>query len=69
MKRIALLSVVAITLGSMVACGGGEAEVETTKKAGQTPIIILAVDGLRADALGAYGALAKTPAFDALAAE
>ena len=69
MKRIALLSVVAITLGSMVACGGGEAEVETTKKAGPTPIIILAVDGLRADALGAYGALAKTPAFDALAAE
>ena len=32
-------------------------------------MVILAVDGLRADALGAYGAPAATPAFDALAAE
>jgi arylsulfatase A-like enzyme len=36
---------------------------------GTRPIIILAVDGLRADALGCYGAPAATPAFDALAAE
>ena len=31
--------------------------------------MIIAIDGLRADALGAYGAPVATPAFDALAAE
>ncbi len=36
---------------------------------GPRPIVILAIDGLRADALGAYGAVARTPVFDALAAE
>ncbi len=71
MKRslISRLFVVAIAVGLVLSCGGGDAEVETVKAVGPTPIIVLAIDGLRADSLGAYGALAKTPAFDALAAE
>lgn len=52
----------------LVSCGGENAE-EGGVEAGEHPVIIIAIDGLRADALGCYGAVAATPAFDALAAE
>jgi arylsulfatase A-like enzyme len=65
-SRLLLVSVLAVVT---VSCGGGEAETESPQAIGPIPIIVLAVDGLRADALGIYGAVAKTPAFDALAAE
>ncbi|MFV2073963.1 MAG: sulfatase, partial [Thermoanaerobaculales bacterium] len=42
---------------------------EEPTTAGSHPVIVLALDGLRADALGCYGAPAGTPTFDALAAE
>jgi len=57
-----------LALVVLMSCGGEKAE-EGVVAAGAHPVIILAVDGLRADALGCYGALGKTPAFDALAAE
>jgi arylsulfatase A-like enzyme len=52
----------------LMSCGGDTAE-EGVVVAGAHPVIIIALDGLRADALGSYGAPAATPAFDALAAE
>jgi arylsulfatase len=37
---------------------------------GPHPMVVIAIDGLRADALGSYGgSMASTPSFDALAAE
>ncbi|MEJ2581555.1 MAG: sulfatase-like hydrolase/transferase, partial [Acidobacteriota bacterium] len=52
----------------LTSCGGEDFE-ESTVVAGAHPVIVVAVDGLRADALGSYGALARTRAFDALAEE
>jgi arylsulfatase A-like enzyme len=52
----------------LMSCGGDKAE-EGGVVAGAHPIIVIALDGIRADALGSYGAPARTPAFDALAAE
>ena len=57
-----------LAIAMLMSCGGDGAE-QGSLVSGTPPVIILAVDGLRADALGCYGALAKTPAFDALAAE
>jgi arylsulfatase A-like enzyme len=51
----------------LMSCGGEKPEEGVV--AGAHPVIVIAVDGLRADALGCYGALAATPAFDELAAE
>ncbi len=52
----------------LMSCGGEKAE-ESAVVAGAHPVIIIALDGLRADALGSYGAPVRTPAFDTLAAE
>jgi arylsulfatase A-like enzyme len=52
---------------ALLSCGG-PAE-EGSFAAGGTSLIVVAVDGLRADALGCYGAAVATPAFDDLAAE
>ncbi len=52
----------------LVSCGGSGGEQQTVKTEA-VPVIVVAIDGLRADALGCYGAAAATPAFDALAAE
>ena len=59
----ALLSIMILT-----SCGGEEVE-ETTVVAGAHPVIVIAIDGLRADALGSYGSMARTSTFDALAEE
>jgi arylsulfatase A-like enzyme len=66
-----VLSLVVLALVLHLSCGGGPAELSTAAglPAGPHPVVILAIDGLRADALGCYGAAAATPAFDALAAE
>jgi arylsulfatase A-like enzyme len=52
----------------LVSCGGDGGEQQNVKTEA-VPVIVVAIDGLRADALGCYGAAAATPAFDALAAE
>jgi len=71
MKQLAVLSLVALALVLHLSCGGGTAveQSATALPAGPHPVVIIAIDGLRADALGVYGAPAATPAFDALAAE
>ncbi len=71
MKQIAVLSLVVVALVLLLSCGGGTAVEETgaALPAGPHPVVIIAIDGLRADALGAYGAPVATPALDALAAE
>jgi len=51
-----------------VSCGGDRVEQQAVK-AEPAPVIIVAIDGIRADALGCYGSAAATPVFDALAAE
>jgi arylsulfatase A-like enzyme len=52
----------------LMSCGGDGVD-EGAIATGAQPIIVIALDGLRADALGSYGALAATPALDALATE
>ncbi len=71
MKQLAVLSLVVLALVLHLSCGGGTAVDETAAvlPAGPHPVVIIAIDGLRADALGAYGGPVATPAFDALAAE
>jgi len=71
MKRLAAFSLVVMTLVLMLSCGGDPAVEEKTAglPSGPHPVVIIAVDGFRADAFGVYGAPVATPAFDALAAE
>lgn len=61
-----VMSTVALVM--LASCGGGDGEGNAVT-ADATPVIIVAIDGLRADALGCYGAAAATPAIDSLAAE
>jgi choline-sulfatase len=67
-RLMATIAVCSLAIVLMMSCGGDKAE-ESGVVAGAHPVIIIALDGLRADALGSYGAPARTPAFDALAAE
>ncbi|MEX1310403.1 MAG: sulfatase-like hydrolase/transferase [Candidatus Sulfomarinibacteraceae bacterium] len=71
MKQLVGFSLVVITLVLLLSCGGEPAveEQSTGLPSGPHPVVIIAVDGLRTDSLGAYGAPVATPAFDALAAE
>jgi arylsulfatase A-like enzyme len=62
------IAVSCLAIVVLMSCGGEKSE-EGGVVAGAHPVIIIALDGLRADALGSYGAPARTPAFDALAAE
>ena len=69
LKSLAAAAAVCIlAIVVLMSCGGEKAE-EAAVVAGAHPVIILALDGLRADALGSYGAPVRTPAFDALATE
>ena len=69
LKRfMAAIAVCSLAIVMLMSCGGEKSE-EGGVIAGAHPIIIIALDGIRADALGSYGAPARTPAFDALAAE
>ena len=67
-RLMAAVAVGSLAIVLMMSCGGDNVE-ESGVVAGAHPVIIIALDGLRADALGSYGAPARTPAFDALAAE
>ena len=68
LKSLAAAAAVCIlAIVVLMSCGGEKAE-EAAVIAGAHPVIILALDGLRADALGSYGAPARTPAFDSAAA-
>jgi len=69
LKRVlAAVAVCFVAIVVLMSCGGDKAE-ESSAVAGAHPVIVIALDGLRADALGSFGAPARTPAFDALAAE
>jgi len=69
LKRLAAAAAVCVlAIVLMMSCGGDKVE-ESGVLAGAHPVIVIALDGIRADALGSYGAPARTPAFDALAAE
>jgi choline-sulfatase len=69
LKRLTVaISVCSLAIVLMMSCGGDKTE-ESGVVTGAHPVIVIALDGLRADALGSYGALARTPAFDGLAAE
>lgn len=64
---LAPILVIAIALAG--SCGGGGPEAPDPAHQGRS-LIVIAVDGLRADAIGCYGgAGASTPALDALAGE
>ena len=71
MKQVVAFSLVVVAVVLFLSCGGGTAVKETAAglPAGPHPVVIIAIDGLRADALGVFGALVSTPSFDALAAE
>jgi len=71
MKQRAVPSFVILAVVFLSSCGGGASPEQKAVglSAGPHPVVIIAIDGLRADAIGAYGASAVTPAFDALAAE
>jgi arylsulfatase A-like enzyme len=71
MKQIAVLSFVILAVVLLLSCGGGTAveDAGVSLPDGPHPVVIIAIDGLRADALGVYGAPVATPSFDALAAE
>ena len=66
-NMVAALATSCLAIVMLMSCGGDGTE-DTGIATDPRPVVILAIDGLRADALGCYGALAKTPAFDALAA-
>ncbi|MCJ7755495.1 MAG: sulfatase-like hydrolase/transferase, partial [Thermoanaerobaculales bacterium] len=67
-RLVGAVAVCSLAIVLLMSCGGDKVE-ESSVVAGAHPIIVIALDGLRADALGSYGAPARTPAFDALAAE
>jgi arylsulfatase A-like enzyme len=71
MKQLTVLSLVIVIVVLLLSCGDGPSEdtAPTGLPSGPHPIVIIAIDGLRADAVGAWGAPAATPALDALAAE
>jgi arylsulfatase A-like enzyme len=71
MKQVVVLLLVAAGALVVLTCGNGAVQDETAAAlpSAPHPVVIIAIDGLRADALGVYGAPASTPAFDALAAE
>lgn len=51
-----------------VGCGGGSRDAATARPSSSAPaVILIAVDGLRADHLGSSGGAVATPSFDALA--
>ena len=51
-----------------VGCGGGDRDAATARPdSGARAVILIAVDGLRADHLGSSGGAVATPSFDALA--
>ncbi len=71
MKQMVAMSLIAVMSVLTLTCTGGPT-VEPSAAglpAGPHPMVVIAVDGLRADALGCYGGAVATPAFDGLAAE
>lgn len=63
------LSTLALAIMLSGGCGGEGTQPAESQASPARSVIILAIDGLRADALGCFGSAASTPAFDALAAE
>ena len=72
MKQLVVLASLIVATLLLLTCGGGGPDVETSPAGlpnGPHPVVVIAIDGLRADALGCYGGDVDTPSFDALAAE
>jgi arylsulfatase A-like enzyme len=63
-----LVAMGGVALFLLASCGG-DGGVNEAVKTEAVPVIVVAIDGLRADALGCYGAPAGTPVLDALAVE
>ncbi|MCK5379381.1 MAG: sulfatase [Acidobacteria bacterium] len=63
------LGTLALAICLSGSCGGDKDHKATEQKSQARSVIILAVDGLRADSLGCYGGTTETPALDALAGE
>ncbi len=59
---ISMLTLAILLSGS---CGGNGDNKATVQESSARSVIILAIDGLRADALGCYGGAATTPALRA----
>lgn len=67
--RFTIVLAVAVALAA-VACGGGSGAAPGAPAAGSGTVILISIEGLRADHLGCYGSTrATSPAIDALAAE
>jgi arylsulfatase A-like enzyme len=52
-----------------VGCGGGQGPEERASDAGPRSVVVVVVDGLRADHIASYGGSLATPSFDTLAAQ
>ncbi len=69
-SNVARLGIVMVLGVLTLSCGGGgSSESSGGVPAGAHPIILIAVDGLRADSIGVFGGDLGTPNFDALAAQ
>jgi arylsulfatase A-like enzyme len=66
-RLVASGAVCALAMVVLMSCG--EKAEKSSAVVGAHPVIVIALDGLRADALGSYGAPAATPNFDALATQ
>lgn len=64
---IEVLAIAALTVA--VGCGGGQGGTEKASHAGPHSVIVIVVDGLRADHVSSYGGAVQTPSFDRLTAE
>lgn len=71
MKKLILFLLASAGIALVLSCGGSTSDDGDAagSPAHSRQLVIIAVDGLRADALGAYGAPVATPAIDGLAAE
>ena len=61
-------ALVALAAAALTSCGGGASSADLGALPGQN-VLLVTIDTLRADALGAYGGPAATPALDRLAEE
>ncbi|HOC42375.1 MAG TPA: sulfatase-like hydrolase/transferase [Thermoanaerobaculales bacterium] len=70
-RKLVILAMATLAISAALAavgCGGGERGATTARPAaGKPAVILIAVDGLRADRLWAHGGAVATPSLDALA--
>jgi arylsulfatase A-like enzyme len=69
LATLILISTLGVTMLLSGSCGGGKTSEEGEHQTPTRSVIVVAIDGLRADSLGCYGGSSETPALDALARE